>query len=93
VNGVFAMVDELYNGHPLYQKVGDPSRWLRYCPSGAWAISGTESKLANTDNGSACSVNTGMSFPSEASVWKVAVDGEAVEQAAVRVEAVGVGTK
>ena len=85
VNGSFLCVDELYNGRALYQKVGDPNAWLRYCLDSTWAVSTTEDKVANNANCKAYSVNMGMAFATGESLWKVSVNGVGVEQKAVRV--------
>lgn len=85
VNGSFLCVDELYNGRALYQKVGDPNAWLRYLKDSIWAVSSTESKVANNDGCKAYSVNMGMAFATGESLWEVLVDGDLVEQKAVRV--------
>ncbi len=85
VNGSFLCVDELYNGRALYQKVGDPNAWLRYLNISAWAVSDTASKVANDNFLHAFSVNMGMAFATGESLWKVRVDGNFVEQKAVRV--------
>ena len=85
VNGSFLCVDELYNGRALYQKVGDPNAWLLYLNSSAWAVSNTSDKVANNNICYAHSVNKGMAFATGESLWVVRVDGEVVEQKAVRV--------
>ena len=86
VNGSFlCVVDELYNGRALYQKVGDPNAWLRYLKDSTWAVSSTAAKVANNNNCCAHSVNMGMAFATGESLWEVLVDGNWVEQKAVRV--------
>ena len=85
VNGSFLCVDELYNGRALYQKVGDPNAWLRYHKDSRWAVSSTADKVANNYSCKAYSVNMGMAFATGESLWKVWVDGDWVEQKAVRV--------
>ena len=85
VNGSFLCVDELYNERALYQKVGDPNAWLRYLKKSTWAVSDTESKVANNNKCYAYSVNMGMAFATGESLWVVRVDGKWVEQKAVRV--------
>ena len=85
VNGSFLCVDELYNGRALYQKVGDPNAWLRYCLDSYWAVSTTASKVANDYSWKAFSVNKGMAFATGESLWLVLVDGKWVDQKAVRV--------
>ena len=85
VNGSFLCVDELYNGRALYQKVGDPNAWLRYCLDSNWAVSDTANKVANNNYNYAHSVNMGMAFATGESLWKVSVNGKWVEQKAVRV--------
>ncbi len=85
VNGSFLSVDELYNGRALYQKVGDPNAWLRYCLDSTWAVSTTADKVANNNNCYAYSVNMDMAFATDESLWKVSVDGNFVDQKAVRV--------
>jgi hypothetical protein len=86
VNGVFVPVDEKQNSRPLYRKDGDPNVWLRICPNDKWMVSPNEDKVANNNNGWAESVNTGLSLPTDASVWNVWDGNVWVEQAAVRVE-------
>ena len=78
-------VDELYNGRALYQKVGDPNAWLRYCLDSNWAVSTTADKVANNNICKAYSVNMGMAFATGESLWNVLVDCSLVEQKAVRV--------
>ena len=78
-------MDELYNGRALYQKVGDPNAWLRYRRDLTWVVSTTASKVANNNLSYACSVNMGMAFATGESLWNVWVDGNWVEQKAVRV--------
>ena len=78
-------MDELYNGRALYQKVGNPNAWLRYCLDSTWAVSTTADKVANNYGCYACSVNPGMAFATGESLWKVFVDNNWVEQKAVRV--------
>ena len=86
VNGSFlCVVDELYNGRALYQKVGDPNAWLRYLKDSRWAVSDTASKVANNNSYTAFSANMGMAFATGESLWEVVVDGKWVEQKAVRV--------
>ncbi len=85
VNGSFLCVDELYNGRALYQKVGDPNAWLRYLKVSTWAVSDTADKVANNNICYAHSVNGGMAFATGESLWNVLVDGDLVEQKAVRV--------
>jgi hypothetical protein len=85
VNGSFLCVDELYNGRALYRKDGDPNAWLRYCLDSYWVVSTTADKVANNNSCKAHSVNPGMAFATGESLWKVSVDGEGVEQKAVRV--------
>ena len=78
-------MDELYNGRALYRKDGDPNAWLRYLKSSRWAVSSTADKVANNNLCKAFSVNMGMAFATGESLWKVLVDGNWVEQKAVRV--------
>ena len=78
-------MDELYNGRALYQKVGDPNAWLRYLKVSHWAVSTTADKVANNNSCQAYSVNMGMAFATGESLWNVFVDGNLVEQKAVRV--------
>ena len=85
VNGSFLCVDELYNGRALYQKVGDPNAWLLYLKSSLWGVSSTEDKVANNNSSEAYSVIKGMAFATGESLWKEWVDGNWVEQKAVRV--------
>ena len=85
VNGSFLCVDELYNGRALYRKDGDPNAWLLYLKSSRWAVSTTADKVANNDSCKAYSVNMGMAFATGESLWNVVVDGNVVEQKAVRV--------
>ena len=86
VNGSFlCVVDELYNGRALYQKVGDPNAWLLYLKRSTWAVSDTANKVANNNVSYAYSVNMGMAFATGESLWVVCVDGNSVEQKAVRV--------
>ena len=86
MNGVFVPVDEKQNSRPLYRKDGDPNLWLRKCPNDYWIVSTNEEKVANSNTGWAHSVNTGLSLPTDASVWNVWDGKKCVEQAAVRVE-------
>ena len=86
VNGVFALEEELYNGRALYRKVGDPHRWLRFAPCSRWIISDTVNKDENNNAGVAFSSSFGLSLPTDSSVWKMFVDDEWVEQAAMRVQ-------
>ncbi len=86
VNGVFAREEELYNGRALYRKVGDPHRWLLYQPNSRWVITDTVAKDANNNAGYVFSSSFGLSLPTDSSVWKVTVNGELVEQAAMRVQ-------
>ena len=86
VNGVFALEEELYNGRALYRKVGDPHWWLPFAPNSRWVISDTVNKDANNNDGYAFSSSCGLSLPTDSSVWKVAVNGKLVEQAAMRVQ-------
>ncbi len=86
VNGVFAREEELYNGRALYRKVGDPHRWLRCTPNSRWIISDTVNKDENNNAGVAFSSSFGLSLPTDSSVWKMFVDDEWVEQAAMRVQ-------
>ena len=82
---MFAPVEETNNSHALYQKVGDVNCWLGYCANGSWVVG--DSKDGDENRGWACSASSGLSQPTEASVWKVkSVDSMWVEQAAVRVE-------
>ena len=85
VNGSFLCVDELYNGRALYQKVGDPNAWLLYRMDSTWGVTNTANKVANNNNCYAHSVNAGMAFATGESLWYVLVDGNLVEQKAVRV--------
>ena len=85
VNGSFLCVDELYNGRALYRKDGDPNAWLRYLKSSTWAVSDTEDKVKNNNLCKAYSVNMGMAFATGESLWEVSVDGNFVDQKAVRV--------
>jgi len=86
VNGVFALEEELYNGRALYRKVGDPHCWLRFTPGSRWVISDTADKDANNNAAYAFSSSIGLSLPTDSSVWKMFVDDEWVEQAAMRVQ-------
>jgi len=85
VNGSFLCVDELYNGRALYRKDGDPNAWLLYLMDSTWAVTTTASKVANNNTCYASSVNMGMAFATGESLWGVQVDGNLVEQKAVRV--------
>jgi len=86
VNGVFALEEELYNGRALYRKVGDPHCWLWFAPNSCWVISDTASKDANNNTGYVFSSSSGLSLPTDSSVWEVWVDDELVKQAAIRVQ-------
>ena len=83
---MFVPVDEKQNSRPLYRKDGDPNVWLRNNSNDFWVVSTNEAKVANSNNCWAYSVNTGLSLPTDASVWNVWDGKKCVEQAAVRVE-------
>ena len=76
INGDYEPTGELYNARPLYRQVGDPDVWLLYTLSRWWAVTTTESKVANNNAGRACSVEEGLALPQDAKSWEVH-DGEA----------------
>ena len=89
VNGVYEPVQgELYNGHAVYCKAGEPGWWLRYCHHHCWAVSDTESKDANDSAGKAFSAEKGAAWPQDVKTWKLCAtmdSDELVKQPSVRV--------
>jgi len=81
INGTFTRSDGLYNDHAIFSKDGDTDWWLVYAKNNYWMVTDTESKVANDTTGYASSVNSGMSLPTETSLWQVLVDDEYVQQA------------
>ena len=89
VNGVYTPVPgEVYNGHPIFVKAGEPDKYLRYKPNHCWGVSGTASKDANNTSGWAYSVEKHVGLPQDVKRWKVCVNDEWEVQPGVRVATV-----
>ena len=82
---------EVYNGHPIFVKAGDPGKFLRYMPNHQWAVSPTPDKDANNNDGWAFSVEKHVVLPQDAKTWNVVgKDGKCVVQPDVCVTTVHV---
>ena len=79
INGVFAPTGKDHNGKPLFQKVGDPDKWLCYDKDGNWGVTGTTNMEANNKRGWCYSVKTGLRHPTLATEWNV-FNGELVAE-------------
>ena len=81
INGVFAPTGKEHNGKPLFQKVGDPDKWLCYDKDGNWMVTDTADKEANVASGWCHSVKAGLPHPTLATEWNVVNDGKFVAEA------------
>ena len=80
INGVFAPTGKDHNGKPLFQKVGDPDKWLCYAKDGDWGVSSTANKDANICVGWRYSAEKGLPHPTMATGWKFIKDGKFVAE-------------
>ena len=71
INGVYEPKGVAYNERPLFQKLGDGDKWLRYTLGNRWQVSPTSAKDANNNNGWLESVKLGLKQPTDATEWKV----------------------
>ena len=75
VNGVYVPTGDLYNGKPLYQKQGDPGKWLRFVASNArWSVGTREDKDLQNANGWCESIEAHASLPTQVQQWQVYSD-------------------
>ncbi len=66
---------ELHNDKSLFQKQGDPDKWLRFNVNNKWSITDTASKDAN-DSVSWChSMEWNIEHPTQVKSWKIYANG------------------
>lgn len=94
INGEYVPNGEMYNGHPLYYKNGDASKWLRFVGGATkrWMVSTiADTKLFNT-KGLAESVEMNNEFPYQVKMWRLNQGLNSVTAAGVKCLAI-VGTQ
>ena len=75
VNGIYVPTGDLYNGKPLYQKQGDPSKWLRFVASNArWSVGTREDKDLQNAHGWCESIEAHASLPTQVRQWQAYSD-------------------
>jgi hypothetical protein len=77
LNGVYEPTHEWHNGKPLFQKQGDPDKWLRFDLDNQWVISPTASKEANNSGCWCHSVESDIAIdhPIKVKSWTIYANG------------------
>ena len=66
---------ELHNGKPLFQKQGDPDKWLRFNVNNKWSITDTADKDANNYVSWCHSVEADIEHPIKVKSWNIYANG------------------
>jgi hypothetical protein len=72
---VYEPTHQSHNGKPLFQKQGDPDKWLRFNVNNMWAMSSTASKDANNSDCWCHSVEADIEHPTEVKSWTIYFNG------------------
>jgi hypothetical protein len=80
VNGIYDVTNTQLNDHFLFQKQGDPDKFLRYAANGAWMVGDTKNKDENNNLGWAFSSNGQRYLPEDTGSWTVFSNGKWVDQ-------------
>jgi hypothetical protein len=66
----------VYNGQLLFQKQGDPEKWLRFSKTKKWMFSPLSDKDANNAASWCKSVEDDVEHPSEVKSWTIYANGD-----------------
>ena len=75
LNGVYEPMRILQNGKPVFQKQGDPDKWLRFDVKNRWLFCPTASKDANNSLSWCHSVETDIEHPTKVKSWNIYANG------------------
>ena len=71
LNEVFEPTHEWYNVKPLFQKQGDPDKWLRFNVDNHWVIGDTENKNSNNNVSWCHIVESHIDHPLKVKNWTI----------------------
>ena len=86
INGVYVLRNDTMHGAPVFQKEGDPDKWLARGTTGIWRVQPAADR--GTVRCWCYSTIDGLASPWEVQDWNVYDSGSWVVQAAMKVEKV-----